>query len=121
MLKLDGIEVYYGNIRALQGVSIEVKSGEIVTLIGANGAGKSTTLKTISGLLKPAAGAITLDGQAIGGKSAEAIVKLGICHVPEGRRIFPGLTVFENLEVATAAWRRPRERSAGSRPCRSRR
>ncbi|NUK29612.1 ABC transporter ATP-binding protein [Parageobacillus sp. VR-IP] len=99
MLKVESIDVFYGNIQALKGVSLEVKNGEIVTLIGANGAGKSTLLKTISGLLKPKQGDILYEGASIAGKAAQTIVKQGISHVPEGRRIFANMTVEENLEL----------------------
>jgi branched-chain amino acid transport system ATP-binding protein len=99
MLKVDNINVFYGNIQALKGVSLDINEGEIVTLIGANGAGKSTLLKTISGLLKPKNGDILYQGQSIAGKAAQTIVKQGISHVPEGRRIFANLTVEENLEL----------------------
>ena len=99
MLKIEDINVYYGNIQALKGVSMEINEGEIVTLIGANGAGKSTLLKTISGLLKPKQGKVLFEGDSIGGKAAQAIVKLGISHVPEGRRVFANMTVAENLEL----------------------
>lgn len=99
MLKVESIDVFYGNIQALKGVSLEVKKGEIVTLIGANGAGKSTLLKTISGLLKPKQGDILYEGTSIAGKAAQTIVKQGISHVPEGRRIFANMTVEENLEL----------------------
>ena len=99
MLKIEDINVYYGAIHALKGISLEVPEGEIVTLIGANGAGKSTTLRTISGLLKPKTGQITFEGQNIAGAAAQDIVKKGICHVPEGRRIFANMSVLENLEL----------------------
>lgn len=99
MLKINDIDVYYGNIQALRGLSIEVNEGEIVTLIGANGAGKSTLLKTISGLLKPKKGSIEYLGSSIDGKPAQTIVKCGISHVPEGRRVFSNMTVEENLEL----------------------
>lgn len=99
MLIINDIDVFYGNIQALKGISLEVKEGEIVTLIGANGAGKSTLLKTISGLLKPKRGSIEYLGSAIGGKPAQSIVKAGISHVPEGRRVFSNMTVEENLEL----------------------
>lgn len=99
MLKIEDIDVYYGNIQALKGVSMEINEGEIVTLIGANGAGKSTLLKTISGLLKPKQGKVLFEGDSIGGKAAQAIVKMGISHVPEGRRVFANMTVAENLEL----------------------
>lgn len=99
MLKIDNIDVYYGAIHALKGISLEVNEGEIVTLIGANGAGKSTTLRTISGLLKPKAGSITFLGQSIVGVRAHGIVKKGISQVPEGRRVFAEMTVMENLDL----------------------
>ncbi|ARP43988.1 ABC transporter ATP-binding protein [Geobacillus thermodenitrificans] len=99
MLKVEQIDVFYGNIHALKGVSLEVNSGEIVTLIGANGAGKTTLLKTISGLLKPKHGDIVYEGASIAGKAAQTIVKQGISHVPEGRRVFANMTVEENLEL----------------------
>ncbi|ETT88617.1 ABC transporter ATP-binding protein [Viridibacillus sp. FSL R5-0477] len=99
MLKVNDINVYYGNIQALKGVSLEVNEGEIVTLIGANGAGKSTLLKTLSGLLKPKQGTIEYLGSSIAGKQAQSIVKAGISHVPEGRRVFANMTVEENLEL----------------------
>ncbi|MCM3673381.1 ABC transporter ATP-binding protein [Peribacillus simplex] len=99
MLKIEDINVYYGNIQALKGISLSINEGEIVTLIGANGAGKSTMLKTISGLLKPKQGKIIYEGQSIGGKAAQSIVKMGISHVPEGRRVFANMTVEENLQL----------------------
>ncbi|MEX3624365.1 ABC transporter ATP-binding protein [Viridibacillus arvi] len=99
MLKVNDINVFYGNIQALKGVSLEVNEGEIVTLIGANGAGKSTLLKTLSGLLKPKQGTIEYLGSSIAGKQAQSIVKAGISHVPEGRRVFANMTVEENLEL----------------------
>ena len=99
MLKIDNIDVYYGAIHALKGISLEVKEGEIVTLIGANGAGKSTMLRTISGLLKPKTGSITFLGQDIAGVRAHEIVKKGISQVPEGRRVFAEMTVMENLDL----------------------
>jgi branched-chain amino acid transport system ATP-binding protein len=99
MLKINDINVYYGNIHALKGVSLDINEGEIVTLIGANGAGKSTLLQTISGLLKPKNGEITFQGKSISGKVAQAIVKQGLSHVPEGRRVFSNMTVEENLEL----------------------
>ncbi|VBB07512.1 abc transporter [Lucifera butyrica] len=99
MLKVDKINVYYGAIHALKGISLEVNEGDIVTLIGANGAGKSTTLRTISGLLRPKTGGISFEGQPISSLAAQKIVKLGISQVPEGRRIFANMTVFENLEL----------------------
>jgi len=99
VLKLEGVVAAYDDVICLHGVSLEVRRGEIVTLIGANGAGKSTTLKTISGLLAPRAGIIEFDGRTIAGRSPDAIVALGLAQVPEGRRVFPELTVEENLRV----------------------
>ncbi|MBD3110077.1 ABC transporter ATP-binding protein [Bacillus sp. AGMB 02131] len=99
MLKVNDINVYYGNIQALRGVSLEINQGEIVTLIGANGAGKSTLLKTISGLLKPKQGDIIFKDASIKGKAAQVIVKRGISHVPEGRRVFANMTIEENLDL----------------------
>lgn len=99
MLRVDDINVYYGAIHALKGISVEVNQGEIVTLIGANGAGKSTTLRTISGLLKPKTGQIMFEGQNIAGTAAQNIVKLGISQVPEGRRVFAHMSVLENLDL----------------------
>ncbi|WP_028392036.1 ABC transporter ATP-binding protein [Bacillus cihuensis] len=99
MLKVEDLNVYYGNIHALKGVSLEINEGEIVTLIGANGAGKSTLLKTISGLLKPKQGKIIFEGKTITAKAAQTIVKQGISHVPEGRRVFANMTVEENLQL----------------------
>ncbi|RUA15557.1 MAG: ABC transporter ATP-binding protein [Clostridia bacterium] len=99
LLKLDNVHTYYGNIHALKGISISVNEGEIVTLIGSNGAGKSTTLKTISGLLYPRQGKVYLDGDDLTKYPAHAIVRMGVIHVPEGRRVFSRLTVMENLEM----------------------
>ena len=101
MLKIHNLDVSYGPIRALKGISFEVKEGEIVTLIGANGAGKSTTLRTISNLIKPQSGSITFLNKDLLSVPAYDLVKLGIAHVPEGRIIFGPLTVHENLELAT--------------------
>ena len=99
MLEIKDIHVYYGAIHAIKGVSLTVRQGEIVTLIGSNGAGKSTTLRTISGLLKPKEGDILFEGESIAGRPAQQIVKAGISQVPEGRRIFANMTVLENLEL----------------------
>ena len=99
MLRLSGVEVWHGEVCALRGVDLEIQEGEIVTLLGANGAGKSTLLMAISGLLPLRQGAINFQGQPIQGLPANKIVKLGISQVPEGRRIFPQLTVLENLEL----------------------
>ena len=99
MLEVADVHTYYGNIRALKGVSLTVERGEIVTLIGSNGAGKTTTLKTIIGTVRPLKGTVTLNGQRIDGLSTDRIVRLGIAQSPEGRRIFPRMTVMENLEL----------------------
>ena len=99
LLEVKNMNVSYGAIRALHGVSFHVDEGEVVTLIGANGAGKSTTLRTISGLLPVTSGEVIYDGQAITGDEASSIVRKGVIHVPEGRRIFAPLTVRENLEM----------------------
>ena len=99
MLRISDLEVYYGAIHALKGLSLEVHAGEIVTLIGANGAGKSTTLRTVSGLLAPKSGSISFLGENIAGMPAHEIVKHGISQVPEGRRIFAEMSVQENLEM----------------------
>jgi branched-chain amino acid transport system ATP-binding protein len=99
LLDIDDLHVYYGNIAAVKGLSLTVKKGEIVTLIGSNGAGKSTTLRTISGLLKPRSGRVTFDGRSISGVPGHKVVALGICQSPEGRRIFPKMSVTENLEL----------------------
>jgi branched-chain amino acid transport system ATP-binding protein len=103
MLEVDNIHTYYGNIRALKGISLHVDEGEIVTLIGANGAGKSTTLNTISGLLRPREGSIRFEGERIDQLAPHKIVELGISQAPEGRRVFGRLTVTENLEMGAYA------------------
>jgi branched-chain amino acid transport system ATP-binding protein len=102
LLELKNVASYYGSVQALKSVSLRVEQGEVVTLLGANGAGKSTTLRTISGLLRPASGEVWFDGQPIHDMAPEKIVRLGISHVPEGRRIFPGLTVRENIMLGTS-------------------
>ncbi|MEI2703571.1 MAG: ABC transporter ATP-binding protein [Baekduia sp.] len=99
VLKVDAIETFYGAIQALKGVSLEVNEGEIVTLIGSNGAGKTTTLRTISGIAPPKSGSVVFQGEDISGMPAHAVAGLGIAHSPEGRRIFPRMTVLENLEM----------------------
>jgi branched-chain amino acid transport system ATP-binding protein len=99
MLELEDVHVYYGNIAAVQGLSLFVNEGEIVTLIGSNGAGKSTTLRTISGLLRPKQGKVTFLGKSLNNVEGHQIVARGICHSPEGRRIFPRMTVDENLDL----------------------
>jgi len=105
LLQLDDVHTYYGQIHALQGVSLEVRRGEIVTLIGANGAGKTTTLKTISGLLHPRQGKVSFEGRDISRTPAHQLVRAGIGHSPEGRRIFSRLTILENLKMG--AFTRP--------------
>ena len=99
MLEIKDIHTYYGNIHALKGVSLTVKEGEVVTLIGSNGAGKTTTLRTIQGLLRPRQGTVLFEGKPLESLSTEAIVRLGISQSPEGRLIFPRMTVQENLEM----------------------
>ncbi len=99
MLEIRDLNTYYGHIHALKGISLDVEQGEIVTLIGSNGAGKSTTLKTVSGLLSPRTGSISLNGQPIGGMAAHKVAGMGVAQSPEGRRIFPRMTVRENLEM----------------------
>jgi branched-chain amino acid transport system ATP-binding protein len=103
LLELADIHTYYGNIRALKGISLRVSRGEIVTLIGSNGAGKTTTLKTVIGTLRPLKGTITFDGQRIEGMPTDRRVRRGIAQSPEGRRIFPRMTVMENLELGAFA------------------
>jgi branched-chain amino acid transport system ATP-binding protein len=109
LLRVQGIETFYGNIQALKGISFEVPEGLIGPLLGANGAGKSTTLKSISGLTPPAQGAITFMNQPIAGRSSEQVVRMGIAHVPEGRELFPELTVLENLKMGAFTRRDKRE------------
>ena len=99
MLKVEDLHVYYGSIHAIKGVSFEVNEGEIVTLIGANGAGKSTTLNTVAGLMKPRSGHVSFEGKLISGMSASKIVPQGLALCPEGRRVFQQMTVRENLEM----------------------
>jgi len=99
MLRLESVSAGYGRVGVLSEVSMEVREGDFVCLVGANGAGKTTTLKTISGLLRPSAGRIVFDGQDIGGRKPQDILRLGIAHCPEGRRVFPHLTVQENLAM----------------------
>ena len=99
LLEVEGLEVAYGKIQAVKGITFSVDHGGVVTLIGANGAGKTTTLRTVSGLLTPTAGSVTFDGRRLDGMPAHQIVELGIAHVPEGRRVFPRMSVRENLEL----------------------
>ena len=102
LISLDGLVVRYGEIEAVHGLSLAVETGEVVALLGANGAGKSTTLRAISGLLKPAGGDVVFDGKSITSLGPEAIVRLGIAHVPEGRRVFPGLSARENIMLGAS-------------------
>jgi len=99
MLKVDGIDVFYGDLQALRGVGFEAAESEVVSVIGSNGAGKSTTLKTVSGILRPKSGTIEFDGENISRASTTRIVEMGISHIPEGRQLFPTMTVEENLEM----------------------
>ena len=99
MLKIENLQVHYGGIQALRGISLEVPDGRIVTLIGANGAGKSTTLRSITGLVKASGGSVQWDGQELLGKSIDKIISTGIAMSPEGRRVFPDMTVLENLKI----------------------
>jgi branched-chain amino acid transport system ATP-binding protein len=107
MLEVDDIEVRYGAIRALKGVSFTVGEGEVVALLGANGAGKTTTQKTVSGMLRPSLGQIRYEGRRIDGIPAHELIQLGICHVPEGRHVFPRMSVAENLEMGAFRFKRP--------------
>jgi branched-chain amino acid transport system ATP-binding protein len=112
MLKVEDIHVYYGSIYAIKGIFFEVNEGEIVTLIGANGAGKSTTLKTVSAMMKPKSGDVVFEGKSLLNVKPHAIVGLGMAHCPEGRRIFQEMTVQENLEMG--AFTRPNSEIADS-------
>ena len=105
LLEVRDLDVRYGAIRAIKGIDFSVEEGEIVALLGANGAGKTTTQKTVSGMLRPVAGSITFDGQRIDGIPAHRLIGLGICHVPEGRHVFPRMTVEENLEMGAFRFR----------------
>ncbi|MBS4190760.1 ABC transporter ATP-binding protein [Bacillus sp. FJAT-49705] len=109
LLKLTDVNSYYGKIHALKNINLEINEGEIVALLGSNGAGKSTTLKTISGLIKPKSGIIEWNAKSIVGVPAHKIVEAGIIHVPEGRRIFGGLTVTENLELGAFTFRKDKK------------
>jgi len=99
MFEINDLNVHFGGIHALKGISLRVEDGEIVTLIGANGAGKTTTLRTASGLKRPTSGSVAINGTDITNRSAQDRVKMGLVHVPEGRHVFPGMTVLENLEL----------------------
>jgi len=113
LLEVEHIDVFYGPIQALRGVSLHVGTGEMVALIGANGAGKTTTLRTISGLLSPRAGSITFEGRCIDRFPAQVVVRRGVTHLPEGRELFPSLSVLDNLRMGYWAQRRNR---GGLRP-----
>jgi branched-chain amino acid transport system ATP-binding protein len=113
LLEVEGLEVSYGSIRAIKGITFRVDEGEIVALLGANGAGKTTTQKTVSGMLRPSAGTITFEGERIDGIPAHTLISLGICHVPEGRRVFPRMTVRENLEMGAFRFKKPDEALMG--------
>jgi branched-chain amino acid transport system ATP-binding protein len=108
LLEVRDLVARYGEVEALHGISLDVGEGEIVSLLGANGAGKSTTLKVISGVIPTAAGVVRFDGRALGGLDPEDVVALGVAHVPEGRRIFPGLTTLDNLRLGATARRASR-------------
>jgi branched-chain amino acid transport system ATP-binding protein len=108
LLSVSNLDVYYGAVQALNGVSLEVNDGEIVTLIGANGAGKSTTLRSVSGMIRPRSGSIRFAGEEIGGTPSHVLVRKGLSHVPEGRGIFANLTVHENLALGAYARHDPR-------------
>ncbi|HUS61554.1 MAG TPA: ABC transporter ATP-binding protein [Acidimicrobiales bacterium] len=110
LLQVDDINVFYGNVQALRGISLEVREGEMVALVGANGAGKTTTLRTISGLLGPKTGSITFEDQDIGGVPAHKLVRVGVSHLPEGRDLFPTLSVEENLRYGY--WSKRKEKAA---------
>ena len=112
LLKVEDIHVYYGNIHAIKGISFEVNEGEIVTLIGANGAGKSTTLNTVAGLLKPRSGHVEFNGKNMAGVPASKVVSMGMALCPEGRRVFQQMTVRENLEMG--GYTRPASEIQGS-------
>jgi branched-chain amino acid transport system ATP-binding protein len=112
VLRVEHLQVGYDGVPALHDVSFEIEAGEVVAVVGSNGAGKSTTLRTVSGLLRPSAGSISLDGRRIDGAPPEEIVRLGIAHVPEGRRLFQRLTVAENLRIGAYTRRLPGDRSA---------
>jgi branched-chain amino acid transport system ATP-binding protein len=107
ILEMDDVHTYYGHIHALKGISIEVTQGEVVTLIGSNGAGKSTTLKTISGLLSPRTGEVRVDGRKVSGLKAHQVAKIGVAQAPEGRRVFPRMTVLENLQMGAFVHGKP--------------
>lgn len=112
MLKVEKVDVFYGDLQALRAVSLEVSEGEIVTIIGSNGSGKSTLIKTISGMLRARKGAITWDNQPISNRSTSDIVEMGIIQIPEGRQLFPSMTVLENLELGALNPRARKDKNA---------
>ncbi len=112
MLELEGVDVFYGDLQALHGVTLKVLPGEVVTLVGGNGAGKTTTLRTISGLLRPRRGRVTFEGERLDRLAPDRIVELGVVQVPEGRKLFPSLTVLENLELGAYLPHAKRQRRA---------
>jgi branched-chain amino acid transport system ATP-binding protein len=109
VLEISNLDVYYGDLQALWGIFMSVEDGSVVTLVGSNGAGKSTLMQAITGLLRPKAGSITFDGLRLDKLAAHRIVKSGVCMVPEGRRLFPRMTILENLEVGASTARKARE------------
>ena len=113
MLEISNLDVYYGDLQALWGISLSVEDGSVVTLVGSNGAGKSTLMQAIAGLLTPKAGSITFDGLRLDRLPAHRIVKSGVCMVPEGRRLFPRMTILENLEVGASTARKARQETLG--------
>ena len=113
MLEISNLDVYYGDLQALWGISLSVDDGSVVTLVGSNGAGKSTLMQAITGLLRPKAGSITFDGVRLDKLPAHRIVKSGVCMVPEGRRLFPRMTILENLEVGASTARKARQETLG--------
>jgi branched-chain amino acid transport system ATP-binding protein len=113
MLEISNLDVYYGDLQALWGISLSVEDSSVVTLVGSNGAGKSTLMQTITGLLRPKAGSITFDGLRLDKLPPHRIVEAGICMVPEGRRLFPHMTILENLEVGSSTARKRRQETLG--------
>ncbi len=113
MLEISNLDVCYGDLQALWGVSLSVEDGSVVTLVGSNGAGKSTLMQAISGLIRPKAGSITFDGCRLDKLPAHRIVKSGVCMVPEGRRLFPRMTILENLEVGASTAKKARQETLG--------
>ena len=119
MLEIRDLSVFYGDAQAIDGVSLSVDDGQVVALVGANGAGKTSLIRTVAGILKPRAGSIRFDGREIGGQDSHRVCNLGVGQVAEGRQVFPSLSVLENLQVrcCRAPGRTPRRRSTGSSRC----